>query len=147
MNQPTGHRVFLSHSSRDTWVAARIAEKIRACGAQTFLDEADIPHGSNFDEEITDAAKQCGELLVLLTPWAVERPYVWLEIGMFRYEKKRIVGVLYGLDKTDISTDERLPTLLKSLHLINLNDVDQYLLQLAARVGCGEDGAAEESKS
>lgn len=126
--------MFVSHSSKDLWVAARIAERIRACGAATFLDEADIAHGSNFDDAIADAARQCVELLVLLTPWSVERPYVWLEIGMFRYENKRIVGVLYGLDKSDIAKDERMPVVLKSINLIELNQLESYMQQLTRRV-------------
>src|ERR1700722_10652486 len=65
--------VFISHSSRDTWVAKQIAAHVKCVGAETFLDEADIEHGDDFDDEIVKASKRCTELLVLLTPWAVER--------------------------------------------------------------------------
>ncbi len=69
--------VFISHASTDTWVAKRIAEKIEACGASTFLDEAHIAVGEDFEERILQALDRANELLVLLTPWSLNRPYVW----------------------------------------------------------------------
>jgi TIR domain len=44
--------VFISHSGVDTWVAKQIAREIERCGAQPFLDEADIHAGADFEEEI-----------------------------------------------------------------------------------------------
>ena len=131
---PANHRVFISHSSRDTWVARQIASRIVGCGGTTFLDEADIQYGDNFDREIIDAAKACDELLVLLTPWATNRPYIWIEIGLFLGDGKRIVGVLHGLEKKDISTDERIPVLLKGIDMVEINKLDDYFSQLSARI-------------
>jgi hypothetical protein len=73
--------VFLSHSSKDTWVAKQIAREISDCGAKPFLDEAEIDIGSDFEEEILANLEKADELVVLLTPWALERPYVWAELG------------------------------------------------------------------
>lgn len=47
---PSKWLVFISHAGTDTWVAKRIAEKIEACGANTFLDEAHIAVGEDFEE-------------------------------------------------------------------------------------------------
>lgn len=44
--------VFISHSSRDTWVAKQVAREIEACGATPFLDEAEIDVGADFEEDI-----------------------------------------------------------------------------------------------
>ena len=66
-------KVFISHSSRDLWVAQQIAAELQRCGADTFLDEADIAQGDDFDDEIMRAEEQCNELLVLLTPWSLKR--------------------------------------------------------------------------
>jgi hypothetical protein len=115
-------------------VAKQIAAHVENCGASTFLDEADIQYGDNFDTEIIEAAKASKELLVLLTPWATNRPYIWIEIGIFLGAGKRIVGVLHGLDKKDISTDERIPVLLKGIDLLSINDLDGYFTQLKSRV-------------
>jgi hypothetical protein len=66
-------RVFISHSSEDTWVAMQIATHVRKTGAGTFLDEADVEHGDDLEDEIVKAAKLCTELLVLLTPYSLLR--------------------------------------------------------------------------
>ncbi len=42
--------VFVSHSSRDTWVAKQIAREIGQAGAETFLDAASIEVGDDFIE-------------------------------------------------------------------------------------------------
>ncbi|MGB7248684.1 MAG: toll/interleukin-1 receptor domain-containing protein [Phormidesmis sp.] len=118
----------------DTWVAAQIAIHIKHTGADTFLDEADIEHGDDFDNEIIKASKRCTELLLLLTPWSVARPYIWLEIGFFRYDNKRIVGVLHGLKPEDISGDPRIPVLLKKIDLVDINEIESYFYQLDRRV-------------
>lgn len=130
---PKTHQVFVSHSSIDTWVAKQIAAHVERCGAASFLDADDIDHGDDFDETIVDAADKSHELLVLITPWAKDRPYVWMEIGMFRGKKKRIVGVLHGLKATDISTDEKIPAVLKKIDLVDLNEIDSYFKQLKRR--------------
>ncbi|MEL7350473.1 MAG: toll/interleukin-1 receptor domain-containing protein [Cyanobacteria bacterium P01_A01_bin.116] len=127
-------KVFISHSSIDTWVATQIAKQVQKTGADTFLDEADIEHGDDFDNKIVDASKQCTELLLLLTPWSVQRPYIWLEIGFFRYDNKRIVGILHGLEPEDISGDPRIPVLLKKIDLVDINDIESYFSQLHRRV-------------
>lgn len=132
-------KVFISHSSRDTWVATQIATHVRLTGAATFLDEADIEHGDDFDDEIVKASKLCTELLLLLTPWSVERPYIWLEIGFFRHDNKRIVGVLHGLKVEDISGDARVPVLLKKIDLVDINELESYFTQLDRRVKSSGD--------
>ena len=132
-------KVFISHSSIDTWVARQLARHIHDSGAATFLDEADIEHGDDFEEKIVEAAKECAELVILLTPWSATRPYVWLEIGLFRYDGKRIVAILHGLDVDDVSTDNKIPVLLKKLDIVQINDVQSYFEQLARRVRAGEE--------
>ena len=71
---------FISHSGQDTWIAQKIASDCEALGASTFLDEARIAVGARF-KEIISALKTANELIVLVTPWALKRPYIWMEIG------------------------------------------------------------------
>ena len=72
-------RVFISHASADVWVARQLEKEIRARGAETFLDCQQIEHGDDFEEKIVGAAQQCSELLVLFTPIAKGRHYVWMD--------------------------------------------------------------------
>lgn len=127
-------RVFVSHSSTDMWVAQQLAAHIKSCGADTFLDEADIQHGDDFEEEILKAEATCSELLVLVTPWSLTRQYVWMEIAFFRRGGKRIVAALQGVNAKDIATDERIAVLLKKLDLVELNNIASYFAQLKSRV-------------
>ncbi|HEY0079518.1 MAG TPA: toll/interleukin-1 receptor domain-containing protein [Pyrinomonadaceae bacterium] len=127
-------KVFISHSSKDTWIAKQIAAQIEANGADTFLDEADIQHGDDFEQRILEAADDSTELLVLLTPWSTSRPYIWLEIGVFWGGRKRMVGILHGIEAKDLATDERIPIALKRLDLVDLNNIESYFSQLQSRV-------------
>ena len=74
------------------------------------------------------------ELVVLLTPWALTRPYIWLEIGALWGREKRIVGVLHGISTGELITREGIPALLKRINLLDINGIDEYFQQLAVRV-------------
>jgi hypothetical protein len=131
-------RVFISHASTDSWVARQIAARAKSCGATTFLDCEHIEHGDDFEEKIIAASEDCTELLVLFTPTARDRKYVWMEIGMFLGARKRIVGVLYGVKREEISSDPMTPVALKRIDSVDLNDIDSYFSELAGRVyACG----------
>jgi hypothetical protein len=126
--------VFVSHSGEDTWVARQIAREIEARGARPFLDEADVDVGADFEEDILAFLDQATELLVLFTPWSLERPYVWAEIGAAWIRRIPIIVVLHGISITDFQTQPKAPVFLKRRDIIRLNDIDQYLAQLGDRV-------------
>jgi hypothetical protein len=127
-------RIFISHASDDAWVARQIEKHIQACGAETFLDAVHIQHGDNFDDKVIEAAADCTELVVLLTPEANDRRYIWLEIGMFLVARKRVVVVLYRLTAADVATDRRTPAALKGVDAVQIDDIENYFSQLRARV-------------
>ncbi len=132
-------KVFISHSSVDTWIAKQIGLQIEKCGASYFLDEAGIEHGDDFENVIRKAANDSSELVVLLTPWATTRPYIWLEMGIFWGSGKRIVGILHGLTVDTISTDPKIPVILKKTDFVNLNEIESYFAQLKKRVITGKE--------
>jgi hypothetical protein len=125
--------VFISHSGRDTWVAQQIAREITECGAVPFLDEADIEVGSEFEDSILESLSKADELLVLLTPWALDRPYVWAEIGAAWGRKIPIVAILYGLSAQELQSRPGVPVLIKKRDLIELNEIGTYFKQLKNR--------------
>lgn len=127
-------QVFISHSSVDTWVARQIANAAEKCGAAYFLDEANIEYGDDFEDKICAAVRASQELVVLLTPWAIQRPYIWLEIGAIWGQGQRIVGVLHGLTAKDLITPDGTPALLKRIHLVEINKLDEYFEQLRCRI-------------
>ena len=125
--------IFISHSRKDTWVTKQVAREIIACGASAFLDEADVEVGDDFEERILEFLEKANELLVLLTPWALDRPYVWAELGAAWARRIPIVGVLQGLSAAELQSRESIPIFLKKRDLIDINDVDRYFAELATR--------------
>jgi hypothetical protein len=123
----------VSHSSRDTWVARQIAREITACGATAFLDEADIETGAEFENAILAFLSKAHELVVLLTPWALDRPYIWAEIGAAWGRRIPIVAILHGLTPQELQARPGMPVLIKKRNLIDLNDIDKYLKELRNR--------------
>lgn len=125
--------VFISHSGIDTWVAKQIAREISSCGATPFLDEANIEKGEIFEEEIRDVLNRADELLVLLTPWALDRPYIWSEVGVAWGRKLPIIGVLHGMTTAELQSNPRIPVYLKGDNLLEINDLELYFTQLKKR--------------
>jgi hypothetical protein len=115
----------------DKWIAQQIANEIEKLGAKTFLYEVDIVGGDDIEDRIKEAARRCKELLVLLTPWALKRPYIWLEMGAVWGRGGRIVGVLYGLTPKDLVGT---PALLGRTVLVQLNEIGKYLCELKNRI-------------
>jgi len=126
--------VFISHSGEDTWVARQIAREVSSRGAQPFLDEADVDVGAEFEEDIRDFLDRADELVVLFTPWAFGRPYVWAEIGAAWIRRLPIIVLLHGLTPKQFQAEPSAPIFLKKRDIISLNAIDQYLNQLSARV-------------
>lgn len=131
----SSYGVFISHASEDRWVARQLARHAREAGAVTFLDAVDVDDGDDFEERILDAAEGCGELLVLVTPWALEKSrYLWMEIGAFWFQRKRIVALLHGVTPDMLHRERNLPIRLQRTHLRQLNEADDYFARLKRRI-------------
>lgn len=126
-------KIFISHSGKDTWVARQIYREVQACGAEPFLDEADVQVGDDFDEQILQFLEVTDELLVLFTPWSLDRPFVWAEIGAAWGRRIPIICVLHGLSVTDLQARPTFPVFLKKRDMIDINELDSYFEQLRSR--------------
>jgi hypothetical protein len=115
-------------------VARQIAKEISAVGAHPFLDEADVDIGAEFEEDIRNFLDKAQEFLVLFTPWGLERPYVWAEIGAAWIRRIPIVVILYGITTKEFQAQPNAPVFLKKRDIIRLNDIDQYFEQFGTRV-------------
>ena len=124
------YQVFVSHASDDKWIATTFCEKIEAVGATTFRDDRDINGGDSIPEAIRTEIQRSSELVVLLTPESVHRPWVLLEIGAAwgRRRDYRIVPILCHV------TFDAIPDIIKGKKAFHLNEFDQYLKELEKRV-------------
>lgn len=130
-------RVFISHAGEDTWIARQIAREIKELGGSPFLDQADVDIGAEFEDDIRQSLNLAHELIVLFTPWSLERPYVWTEIGAAWIRGIPIVVLLLGLTPADFQSRPNAPVFLKKRDMLQLNEIDQYLDQLRERVDGG----------
>ena len=124
------YQVFISHATADKWIAVRICELIEKVGAKTFRDDRDIRGGDDIPEEIRRQIKQSKEILVLLTPESINRPWVTLEIGAAwgKSKQMRITIVLCHL------SFDTIPAMLKNKKTITLNELDHYVNELENRL-------------
>ena len=114
-----GRLVFVSHSGQDTWIAKQIAREIEARGGTPFLDEAQVDAGADFEEDILNFLERAHELVAFLTPWALERPYVWAEIGAAWGRRIPIVALLLGITPNELQSRPGIPLLLKKRDLLH----------------------------
>ena len=126
--------IFISHSSEDAWIAQQIAREVTNRGARPFLDQADVDVGAEFEDDIMRFLEKANELIVLFTPWSLERSYVWAEIGAAWIRRIPIVVVLLGLTPGEFQIRPNTPVFLKKRDIIHLNNIGQYLDQLEGRV-------------
>lgn len=118
-------------------MARQIAREIDERGGRAFLDVADINVGAEFEEDIREFLDKAHELVVLITPWSMERPYVWAEIGAAWIRRIPIVILLHGISVTDFRTSPSAPVFLKKRDMIRLNDIELYLSQFVQRISKG----------
>ena len=129
------YRIFISHGSEDSWVASQMARRAKQdAKAESFLDVFDIAKGDDFESRIFEMLPQCDELIALLTPWSVNRNWVWSEIGAARVLGKRIVGVLYGVTIDALNEDHGGTACLNSKNVMSINEFEAYLGELKKRV-------------
>lgn len=126
------HNVFVTHCD-DTWVAEQIANAISECGATPFLDEQHIHAGADFEKRIRLAIAKANELVILVTPRALQSHYVWIELGAAWLRDIPIIGLLHGISIEELQAQRDLP-LLKSRNLLCLNQIAVYLQQLRGRI-------------
>jgi hypothetical protein len=51
--EPSPYTVFISHSSKERWIAGQIAKEIEIVGVNTWLDDTDLHGGDEIESTIT----------------------------------------------------------------------------------------------
>ncbi len=129
------YSVFVSHGWHDRWIARQMASSIVAkSGAQVFIDIFDIKSGDRIEQRVHAGLTGCTELVSLLTPWSVDRNWVWSEMAGAWALRKRYVGVIYGLSLEEIEKNHGGLAMLSPTNVIGLNEFDTYLAELGERV-------------
>ena len=121
--------VFVSHATADKWIAKALCEVIEATGAATFRDDRDIGGGDEIPEKIRREINRSNEMVVLITPESVDRPWVLVEMGAAwgRRKSARIIPVLCHV------AADRMPSMISAKKAVQINAFDEYLDELPAR--------------
>lgn len=133
------YTVFISHASRDRWAAGQIAKELKAVGVNCFLDSEALETGDPVDANLKEALRNADELLVLLTPTALGRPYVWLEMGVAWGRGIRIIGILFGMTTAELAARDGTPGFMKDVVLRDIEDLERYAEELKQRVEDEDD--------
>lgn len=120
-------KIFISHSSRDKWIAKRIAKDLEELSIDTFLDEKDLEAGDDLDEIVDIHLQSCDELLIILSPSSVNSAWVLVEVGGAKALGKRIVPILLHLGANDI------PSPIGKKLALDINNIEQFYEQVKAR--------------
>lgn len=119
--------VFISHSSKNTWIAHQMSKELEALGASTWLDSKDLRGGDIWQEKILKAIEDCQEGLVLVSPDSVNSWWVAFEIGALSGQRKTVTPILNGVDPKSMAS-------MGDVQAIDLNDFDKFLVQLKGRM-------------
>lgn len=71
--------------------------------------------------------------MALLTPWSVDRNWVWTEIAAAWALGKRFVGVTYGVTIEEIEKNHGGLACLGPTNLVALDDFDDYISEMSDR--------------
>ncbi len=65
-------KVFISHSSKDQDLAARVVSSLEKSGLDVWYDKREILPGDNWADKIAQGLRESDAMVVLLTPSALE---------------------------------------------------------------------------
>ena|SRR5271165_349349 len=126
--------VFISHGWHDRWIAKQLARLISDVGAAPFIDVFEIKKGDRIEAKVQQGVDQADELIALLTPWSVDRNWVWAEIAAAWALRKRYTGVLYGLKMEEIERERGGLAMLAPTNLLAIDEFDDYIGELSERI-------------
>ena len=120
--------VFLSHASRDNWLAGVIKERIEVSipRVEVWLDEMSLRGGEEIIAALRRGISNADEAVVILSNESLRSQSVAWEIGMAAGRKKRITPLLNNVDY-----DAMAP--LKGVKSYELNLFENFLLELESR--------------
>jgi hypothetical protein len=126
--EPITYTVFISHSSKESWIAQQIAKEIEALGANTWLDIKDLPGGDEIRRSIKRGIRASQEAVVLLSANSITSQWVIYEAGIAYGQGKRMTPIL-----NNIAPDETIAPL-QGIKALDLNDFDNFLVELTGRI-------------
>jgi hypothetical protein len=111
-----------------------MARLIGEAGATRFIDIFDINIGDRIADRVRIGTLECAELVALLTPWSVDRNWVWTEIAAAWALGKRYAGVTYGVTIEEIEKNHGGLACLGPTNVVALDDFEEYIREMSERM-------------
>jgi hypothetical protein len=124
--ETSAYKVFISHSSKESWIARQISKEIDGIGLETWLDNNDLHGGDEIKSTIKRGIEESQEVLAVVSINSSMSQWVIYEATIADYCGKRITLIL-----NNIGPDAIEP--LKGTKSFDLNEFDKFLLELATR--------------
>jgi hypothetical protein len=127
-------RIFISHSSRNRRRAERLANALKAWGADVWYAPWEILVGHDFVEDIYDGIRECDYLAILLTRHSVASKWVKEELNrakvkQIRDNKTFILPLLY-------EKDVEIPEPIKTIQYADFTrDYEKGIVQVLQAIG------------
>src|SRR5262245_11961924 len=88
--------VFICYAREDEAFVLQLGKNLKGQGVPVWLDQWDIPPGSDWDRSIDDAIYDCAKFIIVLSPEAVESNEVRGELHTALAEHKQIIPVIHS---------------------------------------------------
>ncbi|MXW08023.1 MAG: TIR domain-containing protein [Gammaproteobacteria bacterium] len=115
-------KVFISHKNTDTYIANRVAERVRYNGLEVYLDSIDralVKDGPDLADYLLQRLGECNQLIAVISQETAKSWWVPWEIGVGSEKGFRLAS--YS------STDDYIPDYLKKWPVLHSNkDIDLY---------------------
>jgi len=138
------YRVFISRSSEDAGVAKLLCAWIEKAGALPVMGETHLEGGATFRQSLCCLVPSCNECVVILSPSALNSPWVSWELGLADAEERMVVPFLYEMKKSELSRDERWQALIGDRTAFQFDQVETYYRELVERVARFEERSNAE---
>ena len=130
---------FFSYSRDDSEFALRLAEDLKAAGANVWLDQLDIAPGQRWARAVQDALNNCQRMLVILSPASVSSTNVEDEVTFALEEHKTVIPVFYR--------DCKVPFQLRPFQYVDFRtDYDRGLKTLLRTLGAEQQRLEQEEE-
>jgi hypothetical protein len=116
-------QIYISHAAADKDLARQIADSLKDSGFEVW-DESQVLPGDNWGAKLGKALEESDGMVVLLTPYSLQSPYLRFDLsyalGSKDY-KGRVVSVVTA--SPDELPRSQIPWVLSKLPMINLAEV------------------------
>lgn len=133
----TKPKVFISHAWENKPVVRQLEERLRAAGAEVWVDHVGIRGGDSLPKRISDALEWCDTLVLVWSEASRASEWVALEWENAISLKKLIIPCL--LDET------RLPGIMARMAYISFHQIDQGTTNLLHALGLNDRHIPEPS--